>query len=427
MRFLFICLLALAGAAAIVPLIQKENGYVLIGYGPWSFESSLVFFALLIILAFLALYLTLRLLANLLTAPDRLRAWSGRRRTRRARRELNRGLVELSEGDWEDAEKYLVRHADHSETPLLNYLAAARSAQQQGAHERRDQYLQRAHSSMPSADVAVALTQAELQLAHEQLEQALATLMHLRSIAPRHTYVLKLLKTLYERLGDWEQLRDLVPELRKRKVIEDAEIQTLEVTIHKALLERAAGATDSSRLADIWNQVPRNLRGNETLVSCYARHLLARKQNAQAETLLRDALRRQWNPALGELYGLLESDNPHKQLSAAEEWLGKNPRDAVLLLALGRLCLRSRLWGKARSYLEASIGAQPCAAAYHELGTLLEQLEEPDKAMECYRAGLALSTQGTTLKSLPAAEKKASLVASQGAAAELPTKTSAEA
>mgnify|MGYP000727120986 CR=1 FL=1 len=52
------------------------------------------------------------------------------------------------------------------------------------------------------------MTQAELQLADQQLEQALATLKHLRSVAPKHTYVLRLLRRLYEQLGDYLETLD---------------------------------------------------------------------------------------------------------------------------------------------------------------------------------------------------------------------------
>ena len=62
------------------------------------------------------------------------------------------------------------------------------------------------------------------------------------------------------------------------------------------------------------------------------------------------------------------------------------------MLTLGRLCLKSKLWGKARSYLEASIGAKPTTPAYHELGVLLERMGETERATACYKAGLELSS-----------------------------------
>ncbi|WP_399361225.1 heme biosynthesis HemY N-terminal domain-containing protein [Thiohalobacter thiocyanaticus] len=58
----------------------------------------------------------------------------------RARHSLNQGLLALSEGDWPRAEKLLVEHADDSESPLLNYLAAARAAQDQGRMPAANQY-----------------------------------------------------------------------------------------------------------------------------------------------------------------------------------------------------------------------------------------------------------------------------------------------
>jgi len=397
MKLLFFCLIALGIAAFVALGVREDSGYVLIGYDVWTFESSLALFVLALVIVFSAMYMALRIFDNLLSAPDKMRTWSSRHSAKRARNALNRGLLELSEGDWKGAEKHLLRLADRSETPLLNYLAAARSAQQQQAYDRRDHYLQLAHSCMPTADVAVGLTQAELQMAHEQQEQALATLQHLRSIAPHHTQVLKLLKTLYEQLGDWIRLRELLPELRKRNVINEDELEALEINIYKALLGKATTDDDRAKLLQTWEGIPRKLHTNAALVVCYAQHLLERGRNDQARDLVFNAMRKQWSEALIEFYGHIESSEPSKQLSAAEGWLSRKADDATLLLTLGRLCLRCKLWGKARSYLESSLSIRTSSTTYRELGALLEKLEEPEKAMECYRAGLELHVEDPTL------------------------------
>jgi len=59
-------------------------------------------------------------------------------------------------------------------------------------------------------------------------------------------------------------------------------------------------------------------------------------------------------------------------------------------LSLGRLCLRSQLWGKARAYLEASVGNDGPVAAYRELARLLEHMGEPEKALSIYRQAVSL-------------------------------------
>jgi HemY protein len=87
-------------------------------------------------------------------------------------------------------------------------------------------------------------------------------------------------------------------------------------------------------------------------------------------------------------------------LALAETLLETHPHDPGLLLALGRLCLRAKLWGKARGYLEASISTDGPTPAYRELGHLLEQLGEHETALEVYRRGLA-GTGGPEPVALP--------------------------
>ena len=400
MKNLIIGLLAVAVSVALTLVVLEDNGYILIGYGHWTVEGSLAFFLLLDLILFVGLYALLRSVIRIWGVPDRFHDWRLRRQARQARHALTQGLVELSEGRWKQAEKNLVRFAARSDTPLLNYLAAARSAQHQGAHDRRDQYLQLAHESMPSADVAVGLTQAELQLCHEQFEQALATLRHLRQIAPKHTHVLKLLMELYERLGDWQALHKLLPVLKKRKVVEKAQLDELEMNVFSCLINTAAQSESTAQLGETWKGIPYTIRQTEGMVSTYVNQLMMRKEYDQVVVLLNEAIGRQWSDDLVELYGRVEGSDSARQLSRAEAWVKERSGNPVLLLTLGRLCLRNKLWGKARSYYEACIGAGASVEAYRELGALLERMGETDKAMSCFREGLAL-TSDSLIPELP--------------------------
>jgi len=53
---------------------------------------------------------------------------------------------------------------------------------------------------------------------------------------------------LYRELCDWERLRELLPELRKRGVGSNAELDEIEIETHLALLEQSAQARDLSAL-----------------------------------------------------------------------------------------------------------------------------------------------------------------------------------
>ncbi|MCU7934422.1 MAG: heme biosynthesis protein HemY [Candidatus Thiodiazotropha sp. (ex Dulcina madagascariensis)] len=388
MRTLLAAFLALLAAVLITLWVKQDNGYVLVGYGQWTIEGSLALFSLAGLALFLLMYTAIRILSRLWQMPERAANWRQKRRGQRARHALTRGLVELAEGRWKVAERHLTRYATQSETPLLNYLAAARAAQLQGEHTRRDDYLHLAHESMPSADVAVGLTQAELQLAHQQYEQALATLMHVRSLSPKHNYVLTLLKKLYENLAEWRKLEEMLPELKRRKVIGEKAYQALEIRVCGERLRQEAGDVDT--LVRYWQSIPKAVRQQQAILTDYCRYMMALDAGSRVEPLIASSLQRQWSTELVTLYGQIELADPSHQLAVAEGWLKTHQEDPVLLLALARLSLQNKLWGKGRSYLEAGIGIAPSAESYQQLGLLLERLGETDAAMQCFRAGLAL-------------------------------------
>lgn len=394
MRLLLVALLAMVLTGAAVQWALHEPGYVLLAWGHWSIELSLVLFGAILILAFVLLYLLLRFLARVWIAPSDISLRLHRSRAERARRRLIRGLLDYAEGRWSQAERLLIRGAPHSETPLLNYLAAAHAAQRMQAYDRRDLYLRRAIESDPQAKVAVELSQAQLQLDHQQTEQALATLRHLREIAPDHAYVMRLLGKLYLELKDWGELERLLPRLRRSSLISPERFQELETRIVRGLFDRAREHGELSSLKNAWEALPRKSRQRPELLALYCEHLAALGEPAQGERLLARALNNQWNEELALRYGRVRGEEPAQQLKHAEAWLSAHPHSAILLLSLARLSAAAQLWGKSRSYYEASLAEQANAAAYFELGELLTRLEEGDAAAECYRKGLRLTVEG---------------------------------
>ncbi|WP_455204490.1 heme biosynthesis HemY N-terminal domain-containing protein [Kaarinaea lacus] len=391
MKKLIWIIATLALATWLALLAKDDPGYVLINVKGHIIESSLVFTLLLVVLFSIAVHLSWRAYSNVKSVGRDYRIWRSRRSTDKANESLVRGLLEISEGKWQEAEKNVLKHAAQSNTALLNYLAAARAAQEQGAYDRRDLYLKDARQTMPandtSADIAVGLTQAQLQLDQNQLEQALATLRHLQQLAPKHNHVLKTLTKLYVDLADWEHLVELLPTLRKRKIYADAYIDDIEKRAYSSLLNQSVSGGQKT-LQEMWYRLPQSLQEQESILVSYVGHLINVNASDIAEPLIRIALKKYWSESLARYYGLINGADSKAQLAFAESWLRTHENNAVVLLTLGRLCLRNGLWGKAQSYLEASIGAGQLPEAYNELGNLLEKMGEPEKAIQCYRQGL---------------------------------------
>lgn len=393
MKLLAFIIVSLTTAVSAALIAKKYPGYVLVDVNGWTLETTLMLALVVVGLCFIALYYLIRFVGNLWRIPQDFQQWYRLRQANQAHQSLTRGLIALAEGKWQSAEKNLLKHAGSTQGSLLNYLAAARAAQEQGAYERRDRYLKDAHQQMPSADIAVGLTQAELQLNQNQREQALATLRRLAQLSPKHTQVQKTLALLYGDLGDWQHLIEMIPGLRKHKVFSPDEIQQMEIMAQQRLLSLTVKADEAS-LHEAWFHLPRHLQEQESVLIHYVQLLhdnqllMDSQDNDLLEPLIRKALKKKWNESLMYYYGVLQGVDPKGQLNYAEAWLATHENNPTVLLTLGRLCLRNGLWGKARGYLEASIGAGKLPEACNELGNLLEQMGESGAAMQCYRAGL---------------------------------------
>ncbi len=390
MKKLIISILVLLIAVWLGLQFGHDPGRVMIAMHGKIYSMTVMTAIILLIIVLFIIYVVYKLLHGSNLVSYKFQRWMNNRKKRKTRRNINRGLIELTEGNWKNAEHCLINSAKASDTPVINYLAAARAAHEQGAYQRRDDYLRQAHLVANNAEVAVSLTQAELQMSHQQFEQALATLSHLHEIVPQHTYVLKLLKKIYIELNEWQGLLDILPELRKNKVGKVLELDQLESQAYQILLTEAKKESTQVRVQTLWQQLPKRLHNDPDLVTHYVDCLLSFHQDQVAETLLQTTLKKIWDDRLVRLYGLINSDAPDRQLALAENWLKQQQHDAELLLCLGRIAKRCQLWGKARSYFEDSVRYQPRAIAYRELADLLDQLNEKTLAYNNYRLGLQL-------------------------------------
>lgn len=389
MRLLLLVVLGLGAGVAIGGLAAVDRGYLLVFWNGWQLTfPNLALLLILLLLGFLCLHYLLNLLRQIGYWRGGFARWNSNRRALQARKSLIDGLVALADGGWRSAEKLFLRHVADAQVPLIHYLCAARAAEEQKAEERRDRYLALAQQACPEAEVVIRLRQAEAQIRQGQAGQALVTLRMLQEQAPEQRRVLEMLAKAYQGSGDWQHLQQLLPLLKKRAVVSEAEIAVFEEHCLLEAIRRAAGQ-DSAAVEQIWGKAPNSLRERLGPVLGYAHKLRELGQDAKAMSLLKNRLDRVWNPALVRCFGELEAASGEQQLKDAEGWLREHPDDGELLLVLGKLCMRLSLWGKARGYFEASVSRGGGPQARQALGELLLILKEPDAALQQFRGALA--------------------------------------
>lgn len=404
-RFLFSALALLLFGAFLAEMIRTYPGYMLLAVGGKRIEMNLWVavggVTLTVLLLFLLIWLLRSLLRGIEGSVSRIRFG----RTRVARRRLTNGLVEFMEGNWARARRQLLKSAPRSDAPLINYLAAARSAFELGYRDEANELLAKAEACGEDTRLAVALSQARMQLLDKHYEQCIASLERAKQVEPKHPALLQLLRQAYYRLGDWNGLRELLPELERHANMPEADLQRLELEVYQHQLREAANRRDREKLHETWQSLNGRWQRNIELRSLYGELLHQTGDDVEAEKQLRWILGREWHPELARLYGCLTGADAATQLTVADAWLKEHGENADLLTCLGRLCLRNQIWGKARQHFEKSLLLRSDPATSAELARLLYALGEKEQANKLYKEGLIQAVPNLPQVPLPGHEK----------------------
>lgn len=411
MRWLvwFLLLFAVAVGFALAPQLQTGNVSFL--WPPYRIDVSTTLFALgLLVVIFIAhtILLALGLASGM---PARMRGYQARRRERKTAAALNDAVQALFEGRYGRAERLAEKAAGHGHQAGLAALIGARAAHRQRQSERVDQWLSRA-DAVGGNDLARAMTRAELAIEQRDWRAALAAIDTAHAGGARHLQALRLALRAYEMGADWPSVLRTVKMLEKRDALHPLAAQKLRSAAYGALL--SARSADPVELKRLWAGVPSADRVLPELAGQAADAFTAAGQSANARQILEAALDKQWSPALIARYAAMDDIEASERLSRAEGWQRQYGDEPGLLRALGELCIRERLWGKAQDYLESSLRLQASAETHLALARLFDATDRHDLASAHYRdSGRLLAPPSTAeppssgaLTALPAPDEQ---------------------
>nr|WP_246341371.1 heme biosynthesis HemY N-terminal domain-containing protein [Simiduia aestuariiviva] len=409
--------IALLAGGLLISELAKDSGYLLVSVYGYSLETSLWFAILALLIFGLMAWIVLRALFTVIRGFLGVTHYVMHGSEERNRNQLADGLVDFMEGNWKLARKKLLKSADRSIVPVINYLAAARSAYELGDRDEAQSLLAKAEQVGPQFQLATALAQARIELMDQRYEQCLAALERVRDTAPNHPVVLDILRQSYVALEDWPSLQKLLPLLKKHKPLPEQTLKELErrCQIYQLTqaVESAQGENTAAALHKVWQQFDTRTQRDTDMLIAYTQLLVQHVGEGEAEALLRKSLQKSWDDRLLDGFGRLKGDDTAKQLLVGEGWLKERPRNATLLLALGRLSLRNQLWGKAREYFESSLKICPAPETYAELARLMAALGEHELSTGYYQQGLKMIA--SNLPELPAPDASVKFGQSSGA------------
>ena len=394
-------LFVLAVAVAVAAMVDSAS-LVSFFVPPYRVDISLNAFLLILLGVFPLIYALLRVLFITLSLPERVHVYRETRRRQLLMHDIIAAVIALFSGRLQKAEKAALRALESNPEPdlqLVGSLVAARAAHFMRNDSARDGYLARIDPSLNGdAQLALFVTQAHLANEQRNYTVALQALERVRAISPNLTAALLMEVSVRQRLGQADKVLALLEPLLKSEAISPNQAFRYRQQAYLQLLQDLH--LDTREWMSWWQKVPAELRSDPLVAHAAANRFLRAGDAALARQCVIVAIEKQWDAHLLELFGQVElhrDADGHLQLlpaiEMAEQWLDKHLRDAGLLLVLARLCRAQQLWGKARSYAEASLGIRASAGAHLELAELAADHEEEEPGKHI-REALRLAMDG---------------------------------
>ncbi len=393
MKYLLWLLLLFAAAVAIV--ISSHNpGYVLFVYPPYRVELSLTLFLILIVLGCVLAYLLGRLIVVATQLPEYVRRFRIERAQVRAQKLLDESLNLFFEGRYAAAEQVSRRAIETGEASALHPIIAARAAHELGEFEKRDAYLSSTESQSVGESTMRLMAKSKFMLDQRDPRAALHALQELRASGVKgHVGAISLELKAQQQAGNWDAVLTLLDQLEQRRAIDVTVAAQLR---QQSWLEKLRQQESLESIQSCLKAMPAEIKRRSKVTALAARTLIQHGGCELAQQLLTDSLNAQWDSELVAIYGDCHFAGDAGQgmlvrIEQAEKWLNQHRDDAGLLLALGKLCLHQKLWGKAQSYLDASLSIAPSRDGYTALGQLAEKLGKPDESVRYFQRAMDLA------------------------------------
>ena len=375
-------------AVVLATLGRFDAGQVLFVYPPYRVDVSLNLFIVGVVVVFILLYALLRFVRNVVTMPRRVAAYRARSRAEKAHNALRDAIGNLYAGRFSRAEKAARDSLADERNKGAAGLIAANAAHRMHEYARRDDWLEQ----IDDADWQEArlMATADMRADGRDADGALTALTEMRTQGGRRIHAQQIALRAQQQLKNWSEVLKLVKLLEKREALHPAVAVRLRQLAAENLLRDRRHNPDA--LLELWQSLTPVERHSSRLADLAAELLIALDRPQDARRIVEEALAQNWDARLLRRYPDTARADALPLIQKAAAWRKERPDDADLLFALGRLCLKQQLWGKAQSFLEGALKSADIAEneplkirTHRALARLHEQLGDSAKAAEHYR------------------------------------------
>jgi len=376
MKFIYKSLVLILFLAVITLMIRANDGAVSLAFLGYEINTSFSVFIALYLASIFILYFFIRTLLFLFSIKTRIKKYSDLKRSREDDKYLRKALHEMLVGSFTAAERSIAKVSDDHKSEDT-HLIRIWCAHYQGNLKQRDQLISDLEKSGGSDD-SLLLARVKMMLDDGRGREAMTFLNQVKETSPDIDMIS--LKT-FESVGKWPDVLRLIKAISRRK-------SDLGPWLNKTRLNAYVGLfgmqdISISDASDWYDGIPSDHRGNADIERSAANCFIRLSEHKKAAEVIERALDSSEDDVLLELYLACHSLEIGRRLDKAESWLTKYPRNSILLRVLGTFCREAKIWGKAESYLRASIAIRDSVQARLQLAKVYEATDRiPDAESE---------------------------------------------
>lgn len=378
-------------------LIKDDPGMVIItGMNTFTQKNftlmmTLTGFILGSLILFIAIYVVLRFLFQLVGLPQFLKRSSMIRKEKSASRNIARAELALLENDPKLAEALHLSSVKNSANPSFNYIGAARAAHMQGKTDVRDQYLRAVETASDQHNrLYSGIMIGELLNQWGEYEKSRTVLERVRKEKGNHHRVLTALAKSYEKQGLYDELLNIMPALHK-SLPKDEQLE-VEPELYVTLIDHIGTNKEGYELKALWSHIPNTIKTYPSVVVNYAEKLLYAGEVTEAEAALRNSLKKNWNDLVITAYSHLYKGDFNAYIKTAKGFASQHPQSAYAALAVARLYYQNKQLENSLEYLQKALTIDnQIPEVHHLLAEILLEKGDYEKSALAFREAGRLS------------------------------------
>lgn len=287
MTRILIIFLVLVGGFFLGPLLQGHQGSAVFVIANYKISMSFFSFVILLLLAFLCLYLVYWFLKQIFNSKTMLGNWLRSKSPQKAVKRIEQAQLSLLEGDYHQAAKLFMKSAKGAKNTTLSYLLAAQAQIENDQLIPANQSLEQAASScQPREMFAFQLVQLRLQIKNHEYDNAQIIIERLLNEKPRNPEVLRLADQIYYETANYQAVIELLPAMYKAKVYTESQLDQFKQAAYIGRIKQLSTNGDPQALMKWWKSQPRAILNNVSYQKAMVYCLKQLGQTAEAEKLL---------------------------------------------------------------------------------------------------------------------------------------------